>query len=63
MEVSSSAITGAMRVGVQVVNSHKRPLLEVYHQVHNKFSPEQENIIDYGGGAENRISTQGEIVN
>ncbi|BFM06924.1 hypothetical protein [Halioxenophilus aromaticivorans] len=42
MEVSSSAITGAMRVGVQVVSSHKAPVLEIYHQVRNRFGPEFE---------------------
>jgi len=42
MEVSSSAVTGAMRIGVQVVSSHKTPVLEIYHQVRNRFGPEFE---------------------
>lgn len=42
MEVSSSAVTGAMRVGVQIVSSHKTPALEIYHQVRNRFGPEFE---------------------
>lgn len=42
MELSSSAATGAMRVGVQVVSAHKTPELEIYHQVRNTLGPEQE---------------------
>lgn len=42
MEIASSAITGAMRVGVQVVSSHKLPALEIYHQVRNISGPEHE---------------------
>lgn len=42
MEVSSSAITGAMRIGVQVISSHKAPVLEIYHQVRNMFGPKVE---------------------
>jgi len=41
MEISSSAI-GAMRVGVQIVSSHRTPLIEIYHQVHNRIGPETE---------------------
>jgi hypothetical protein len=47
MEVSSSAI-GAMRVGVQVISSHRKPLIEIYHQVHNRFGPEQEYALNSG---------------
>lgn len=47
MEVSSSAI-GAMRVGVQVISSHRKPLIEIYHQVHNRFGPEQEYSLNSG---------------
>jgi hypothetical protein len=42
MEVSSSAITGSMRVGLQIISSHKKPVLEVYHQLRNTFGPEIE---------------------
>ena len=42
MEVSSSALSGAMRIGVQVISSHKVPVLEIYHQVRNRFGPEFE---------------------
>lgn len=49
MEVSSSAITGAMRVGVQVISSHKIPVLEIYHQVRNRFGPEFEYEVPMGG--------------
>ncbi len=48
MDISSSAVTGAMKVGLQIVSSHKRPVLEVYHQVHNRYGPEREHCIDWG---------------
>lgn len=52
MEVSSSAITGAMRIGVQVVSSHKAPILEIYHQVRNRFGPE---LIQVGSSGREKI--------
>lgn len=52
MEVSSSAITGAMRIGVQVVSSHKTPILEIYHQVRNRFGPE---LIQEGSSGREKI--------
>lgn len=39
MEVGSSAITGAMRVAVQVVVARKRPVLEIYQTLRNEFGP------------------------
>lgn len=39
MEISSSALTGALRIGVQVIVGRKRPVLEVYQQFHNDFYP------------------------
>ena len=45
MEFSSSAI-GAMRVGLQIVSSHRKPLIEIYHQVRNRFGPEIEVPLD-----------------
>lgn|SRR4030043_429955 len=42
MEDSSSAVIGALRLGLQVVSAHKRPVLEIYHQVRNRFGPEFE---------------------
>lgn len=39
MEISSSALTGALRVGVQIVVGRKRPVLEIYQQLHNEFDP------------------------
>ena len=55
MEVSSSAITGAMRIGVQVVSSHKAPVLEIYHQVRNRFGPVFEYEIPKGVSGEDSI--------
>jgi len=40
MEVSSSAATGALRVGLQVISSCRRPVLEIYYELHNDFGPE-----------------------
>jgi len=48
MEVSSSAVTGAMKMGIQIVSAHKRPVLEIYHQVRNRFGPEFEYQIPNG---------------
>ena len=48
MELSSSAITGTLRVGLQVATNHKRPVLEIYHEVRNRFGPETEFKIPVG---------------
>ncbi|NYS62625.1 hypothetical protein [Vreelandella salicampi] len=53
--VSSSAITGAMRIGVQVVSSHKTPVLEIYHQVRNRFGPEFEYETPKGESGEETL--------
>ena len=42
MELNTSAITGAMRIGVQVIVAQKRPVLEIYQQCRNQFGPEQQ---------------------
>jgi len=42
MEISASALTGAMRVGLQIVSTYRQPHLEVYYEVLNQFGPEQE---------------------
>ena len=42
MEVPISALTGAVRIGVQVAANHRRPVLEVYHELRNVFSPPHE---------------------
>lgn len=36
MELSSSAI-GVLRVGLQVVSNHRRPMLEIYSEVRNRI--------------------------
>lgn len=48
MEMSSSVI-GAMRVGLQVVSSHRTPLIEIYHQLHNRYGPEIEIPLEGSG--------------
>ena len=39
MDVSASALTGALRVGLQVVVARKRPVLEIYQTLNNTFGP------------------------
>lgn len=39
MDVSTSALTGALRVGLQIVVAQKRPVLEIYQNFHNDFEP------------------------
>ncbi|WGY77244.1 hypothetical protein [Aeromonas caviae] len=48
LEIPTSIATGSLRVGLQVVSSHKKPVLEVYYQVRNRFGPEQELEIPIG---------------
>lgn len=31
---------GALRVGIQVISNHRRPVLEFYFDLHNEFGPE-----------------------
>lgn len=42
MELNTSAITGAIRIGVQIIVAQKRPVLEIYQQCLNQFGPEQQ---------------------
>ena len=56
MEVSSSAVTGALRVGLQIVSAHKRPVLETYHQMRNRFGPEYEHQIAKGADGIEQIT-------
>jgi hypothetical protein len=35
----SSALTGAVRIGVQVVVARRRPVLEIFCNLHNDFLP------------------------
>jgi hypothetical protein len=41
MDISASAIAGTLRVGLQVVVSQKRPVIEVYQETINQFGPEK----------------------
>lgn len=41
-DISGAAISGSLKVGLQVVSSYKRPVLEVYHQFCNRIGPEIE---------------------
>lgn len=42
IEIPASAISGSLKVGIQIVSSQKRPVIEIYHQVCNRFGPEVE---------------------
>ncbi|ACR12125.1 hypothetical protein TERTU_0537 [Teredinibacter turnerae T7901] len=55
MEISSSAVTGAMRIGVQVVSSDRLAVLEIYHQVRNRFGTEFESEIPKKASSEETI--------
>lgn len=48
MDLVSSALTNALRVGVQVVITRRRPVLEIYHNLRNDYSPAQELESRYG---------------
>jgi hypothetical protein len=39
MEVASSAIASALRIGVNIIVNQNRPVLEFYHEVHNTQGP------------------------
>ncbi len=39
MEVASSAIASALRIGVNVIVNQNRPVLEFYHEMHNTTGP------------------------
>jgi hypothetical protein len=40
MDIPVGAAIGALRASVQVISSHRRPLLDFYFQFHNDFDPE-----------------------
>lgn len=48
VDISASAVTGSLRVGLQVVSNHKRPMLEIYHEVCNRMGPQQEFDVPSG---------------
>lgn len=48
MDISGPSISGALRVGLQVISSHRRPLIECYYEVHNRMGPEQEYQVPKG---------------
>ena len=42
MEIPLSAVTGALRIGVQIAANQRRPVLEVYHELRNVVGPPQQ---------------------
>lgn len=56
MDISSSAVTGTIRIGLQVLSSHRRPVIEIYHQLRNIYGPETEFHVPVGqSGSATRI--------
>lgn len=53
IEIPASAVTGSLRVGLQVVTSHKKPVLEIYYQLRNRFGPEHEFDMSVGVDGKN----------
>ena len=50
MEVTTSSALGAARLGIQIVQSDKRPILEIYEHVqHDMLPPENIPITDSKG--------------
>ncbi|HAS8304244.1 TPA: hypothetical protein I7718_21205, partial [Vibrio vulnificus] len=58
MEVSSSALSGALKAGIQVVSAQKRPLLEIYHRVHNLKHPPHDVVLNETPRVTEKISRQ-----
>lgn len=48
IEVPASVVSGSLKVGLQVVTAYKRPVLEIYHQIRNRFGSEFEYEIPKG---------------
>lgn len=42
MDLSSSTLTGAFRLGTQILANRRRPVLEIYQELRNDFSPPQQ---------------------
>ncbi len=55
-DISTAAVSSSLRVGLHVVSNYKRPVLEIYHQVCNKFGPEHE--FDVPAGADGLKTTK-----
>jgi hypothetical protein len=50
--VALSRVVGAVRVGLHVVSRHRRPVLEVYHEMRNDLGPSEEIRIPCGPSGE-----------
>jgi hypothetical protein len=55
MDFMSSALTGALRIGVQVVVAQRRPVLEIFYNLHNDYSPPQELSSQVAGKQSHRF--------
>ena len=55
-EISTAAVSSSLRVGLHVVSKYRRPVLEIYYQVCNKFGPEHE--FDVPAGADSTKTTK-----
>lgn len=51
MDIASTAISSALRVGIQIASTMKRPCVEFYCQFRNVIEPEQEYLGPDPGGS------------
>lgn len=61
MEIQTSSILGSARLVLQVVTGRQKPVLEIYHELRNRMSPEEEYSCPHppGGDKESyRLRTQ-----
>jgi len=54
MDLSAGAATGALRLGLQVVTSRRRPLLDVYYELRHVRQPDREVRLPARYGMEER---------
>lgn len=60
MEVSTGALSGALRVGLQVVSNRRRPAVEIYQEFRRIGRPEEEYKIEGRfGTADNVVKVRG----
>ena len=57
MELTTSSVTGSLRLVLQVVSSQKRPVLEIYHEIRNRSGPPTEYEVPRGPGGKTAKTT------
>jgi len=56
VDVPVGAAFGALRLGIQIVSTAQRPLIEIYQRMHNVLGPEQE--IGYANSPQGKEKTR-----